>query len=168
MALNQTPQPQAGPLTAKTITGGRTIVSSDALGGAVVGIFDSITINEGLTLEDIHTLGKFGPQEIVATAYNAVTVNCSGFRVYGSGLKALGQFPTLQDLVNLGTLTLTVQDRQNPSGAPLQTIISCVPETNNVNYNARASSKVNITYRGTALTDESTVGDAELGATTYP
>jgi hypothetical protein len=152
-------------LAAKTMTGGRAVVLSD---GVPVGIFDSITINEGLTLEDIHTLGKFGPQEIVVTAYNAVSVNCSGFRVYGSGVKALGQFPTLADLISLGTITLAVQDRQNPTGAPLATIINCVPETNNVNYNARASSKVNLTYRGTALTDESTVGDAEGGAATYP
>jgi len=167
MALNQTPSPAAGPLTAKTITGGRTYVSSDALGGAVVGIFDSITINESLTTEDIHTLGKYGPQEIVVTAYSAVTVSCSGFRVYGKGVKALGQFPTLADLINMGSLTLTVHDRQNP-GTPLATIINCIPETNNVNYNARASSKVNITYKGTAVTDESTIGDAELGSTSYP
>jgi hypothetical protein len=104
----------------------------------------------------------------VATAYNAVTVNCSGFRLYGSGVKKLGQFPTLADLITLGTITLAVQDRQNPTGAPLATIVNCVPETNNVNFNARASSKVNITYRGTALTDESTQGDAELGASSYP
>ena len=159
MALNNSA------LTAKTITGGRTVVISD---GAPVGIFDSITINEGLTLEDIHTLGKYGPQEIVATAYNAVTVNTSGFRIYGSGVKKLGQFPTLADLITLGTITLAVQDRQNPTGAPLVTIVNCVPETNNVNFNARASSKVNLTYRGTALTDESTQGDAELGASSYP
>ena len=152
-------------LAAKTITGGRAVVLSD---GIPVGIFDSITINEGLTLEDIHTLGKFGPQEIVATAYNAVTVNCSGFRVYGSGVKALGQFPTLADLLSLGTITLAIQDRQNPTGKPLATIVNCVPETNNVNFNARASSKVNLTYRGTALTDETTFGDAETGAATFP
>jgi len=159
MALNN------AALTAKTITGGRTVVISD---GIPVGIYDSVTINEGLTLEDIHTLGKYGPQEIVATAYNAVSVNCSGFRVYGSGVKALGQFPTLADLITLGTITLAIQDRQNPTGAPLATVINCVPETNNVNFNARASSKVNLTFRGTALTDESTVGDAELGASSYP
>ena len=159
MALNNSA------LAAKTITGGRTVVVSD---GIPVGIFDSMTVNEGLTLEDIHTLGKYGPQEIVATAYNAVTVNCSGFRLYGSGVKKLGQFPTLADLITLGTITLAVQDRQNPTGAPLVTIVNCVPETNNVNFNARASSKVNITYRGTALTDESTQGDAELGASSYP
>lgn len=153
-------------LKTKTITGGRTLVH-DADGGAI-GIFDSITINEALTLEDIHTLGKFGPQEIVVTAYNAVTVNCSGFRVYKSGLKKLGQFPKLVDLINLGTITLSVQDRQNPTGIPLATIINCVPETNNVNYNARASSKVNITYRGTVLTDEDSDGDGESGASSYP
>ena len=159
MALNN------AALEAKTITGGRTVVLSD---GVPVGIFDSITINEGLTLEDIHTLGRFGPQEILMTAYNAVTITCTGFRVYGFGVKALGQFPTLGDLISLGTVTLAVQDRQNPTGAPLAVIINCVPETNNVNYNARASSKVNLTYRGTALTDESTQGDAETGASSYP
>src|SRR5271157_3869392 len=115
MALNNTA------LRAKTMTGGRAVVLSD---GIPVGIFDSCTINEGLTLEDIHTLGKFGPQEIVMTAYNAVTVNCSGFRVYGSGVKALGQFPTLADLLSLGTITLAIQDRQNPTGAPLATIVN--------------------------------------------
>lgn len=159
MALNN------AALTAKTITGGRTVVISD---GIPVGIYDSVTINEGLTLEDIHTLGKYGPQEIVATSYNAVSVNCSGFRIYGSGVKKLGQFPTLADLITLGSITLAIQDRQNPTGAPLATIVNCVPETNNVNFNARASSKVNLTFRGTALTDESTQGDAELGASTYP
>lgn len=160
MALNNTA------LKSKTVTGGRTLVQSD---GVTVGIFDSITINEALTLEDIHTLGKFGPQEIVATAYNAVTINCSGFRVYKSGLKKLGQFPKLADLIALGTITLSVQDRQNPTGDPLVTIVNCVPETNNVNYNARASSKVNITYRGTAMTDEDSAGDAEGGnSTSFP
>lgn len=159
MALNN------AALRAKTITGGRAVVLSD---GTPIGIFDSITINEAVTLEDIHTLGKFGPQEIAVTAYNAVTVQCSGFRVYGSGVKALGQFPTLQDLLSLGTITLAVQDRQNPTGAPLVTIVNCTPETNNQNFNARATSKVQITYRGTALTDESTQGDAESGAQSFP
>ncbi len=159
MALNN------AALAAKTVTGGRAVVLSD---GIPVGIFDSVTLNESLTLEDIHTLGKFSAQEIVMTSYESVKINVSGFRVYGSGVKKLGQFPTLADLLNLGTITLAVQDRQNPAGAPLATVVNCVPETNNVNYNARATSKVNLTYRGTILTDESTVGDGETGATTFP
>jgi hypothetical protein len=159
MALNN------AALAAKTVTGGRAVVLSD---GIPVGIFDSVTLNESLTLEDIHTLGKFSAQEIVMTSYESVKINVSGFRVYGSGVKKLGQFPTLADLLNLGTITLAVQDRQNPAGAPLATVVNCVLETNNVNYNARATSKVNLTYRGTILTDESTVGDGETGATTFP
>lgn len=160
-----TPTASNGSTSAKTITGGRTLLQ---VGGVTMGIFDSVTINEGLGLEDIHTLGKFGPQEIVMTSYNAVTVNCSGFRVYGSGVKALGLFPTLAELLLLGTVTLSVQDRQNPTGQPLATIINCVPETNNQNYNARATSKINITYRGTMMTDESTPGDNETAPASYP
>lgn len=152
-------------MAAKTIVGGRTLVTVD---GVTVGIFDSCTINEALTLEDIHILGKYGPDEIVVTAYNAVTVNCSGFRVYKNGVKVLPKFPKVQDLLNLGTVTLTVQDRQNPNGAPIATVIGAVPETNNENFNARTTSKVNMTYRGTLLTDESSQGDGETGAVSLP
>lgn len=152
-------------MAAKTIVGGRTFVTVD---GVTVGIFDSCTINEGLGIEDVHILGKYGPDEEVVTSYNAVTVSCTGFRVYGNGAKVLPQFPKVQDLLNLGVLTLTVQDRQNLTGAPLATVINCVPENNSTNFNARATSKVSISYRGTLLTDESSVSDGETGATSLP
>lgn len=152
-------------MAAKTIVGGRTIVTVE---GVTVGIFDSCTINEALTLEDVHILGKYGPDEIVVTAYNAVTVSCSGFRVYKNGAKVLPKFPRVQDLLNLGTVTLTVQDRQNLTGPPLATIVNCVPETNNENFNSRATSKVNISYRGTLLSDETTLNDGENGAASLP
>jgi hypothetical protein len=152
-------------MAAKTIVGGRTFVTVD---GTVVGVFDSCTINEGLTLEDIHILGKYGADEIVVTSYNAVTVSCTGFRIYGNGVKVLPKFPTVNDLLLLGTVTLSVQDRQNLKGNPIATVINAVPETNSENFNARATSKINISYRGTLLVDETTPNDGENGATSLP
>src|ERR1700676_1101114 len=116
------------PAASKVITGGRSVVSIDKGNGPqVIGIFDSCTVNESITSEDIHILGKFSPDEITLTAYNAVTVQCTGFRVYGFGVKMLGAFPTLNSLLGLGPVTITVADRSNPTGAPMATVVGCLP-----------------------------------------
>ena len=157
------------PAASKVITGGRSVVSLDnGSGPVVIGIFDSCTISESITSEDIHLLGRYSPDEITLTAYNAVTVQCSGFRVYGYGVKALGQFPTLNQLLGLGPVTLTVADRENPTGAPMATVIGCLPDTNSNAFQSRATSKINITYKGLALTDESAPNDSESGAVSLP
>jgi hypothetical protein len=111
---------------------------------------------------------RYPPDEITLTAYNAVTVQCTGFRVYGFGVKMLGAFPTLNSLLGLGPVTITVADRENPTGAPLATIIGCLPDTNSNSFQSRATSKINITYKGVALTDESAPNDAESGAVSLP
>lgn len=157
------------PAASKVITGGRTVVSLDnGSGPVVIGIFDSCTINESISSEDIHLLGRYSPDEITLVSYNAVNVTCTGFRVYGFGVKALGQFPTLNALLGLGPVTLTVADRENPTGAPLATVIGCLPDTNSNAFQSRATSKVNITYKGTWMTDESNPNDAESGAVSLP
>jgi len=158
------------PTASKVITGGRAVVSiTGPTGGPVViGIFDSISTTESITSEDIHILGRYSASEITLTSYAVVNVQCTGFRVYGFGVKALGQFPTLNQLLGLGTVTLTVSDRENPTGPALATIINCLPDTNSSNYQSRATSKINISYRGTMLTDESAPNDAESGATDLP
>src|ERR1019366_3376526 len=141
----------------KVITGGRTVVSiTGPTGGPVViGIFDSCSVSESISSEDIHILGRYSPSEITLTSYNAVNVQCTGFRVYGFGVKALGQFPTLNQLLGLGSITLTVGDRENPTGPALATIINCLPDTNSNSFQSRATSKVNISYKGTMMVDES-------------
>ena len=158
------------PAASKVITGGRSIVSIQGAGGSpvVIGIFDSCTISESISSEDIHILGAFAAQEVTLVSYNVVTIQCSGFRVYGYGVKALGQFPTLNALLGLGPVTITVADRENPTGAPLATIIGCLPDTNSSSYQSRATSKINITYKGLALTDESAPNDSESGAVSLP
>lgn len=154
----------------KVIVGGRSVVSiTDANGNTqVIGIFESCQVNESLSTEDIHLLGRYSPDEIVVTAYNAVTANCSGFKVYGHGAKILGKFPKLNDLLTLGPVTLTVADRQNPAGSAMVTIINCIPDTNGTNFQTKATSRVNLSYRGTMLTDESSQGDSESGAVSLP
>lgn len=155
--------------TSKVITGGRAVVSIDAGSGpVVVGIFDSCSVTESISSEDIHILGRYSPSEITLTAYNAVNVQCSGFRVYGFGVKALGKFPTLNALLGLGPVTLTVGDRENPTGAAMATIINCLPDTNSNNFQSRATTKINITYKGTMMTDESAPNDSEAGAVDLP
>jgi hypothetical protein len=171
----------------KVIVGGRAMCY---VNGQLIGIFDSATVTESLGTEDIHILGAYGPQEIAITSYNSVTVNCTGFRVAGAGAKTLkgGSFPLVGELLTFQPFTITIVDREatapatsttppvyNPGQAantnnnPLATIINCVPENNNENFNSRATSKVNISYKGTMLTDESNPVDGEgSGAATLP
>lgn len=157
------------PAASKVITGGRSVVSIDnGSGPVVIGIFDSCSISESISSEDIHLLGRYSSDSIVLVAYNSVNVQCSGFRVYGFGVKALGKFPTLNALLGLGPVTITVADRENPSGAPMATIIGCLPDTNSNNFQSRATSKINITYKGLSVTDESSPNDAEAGAVSLP
>jgi hypothetical protein len=154
----------------KTIVGGRSVVSiTDNAGNTqVIGIFESCQISESLSTEDVHILGRYSADEIVVTAYNTVQVNCSGFRVYGYGVKALGKFPKLNDLLGLGPVTITVADRENPTGAPMATIIGCIPDNNSNSFNAKSTSRINLSYKGTLVTDESSQGDGESGATSLP
>lgn len=158
------------PPASRVITGGRSVVSITGSSGSpvVIGIFDSCTVSESISSEDIHILGRFSPSEITLTSYNAVTVQCSGFRVYGYGVKALGQFPTLNQLLGLGPVTITVGDRENPTGAGMATIVNCLPDTNSNSFQSRATSKINISYKGTYMTDESAPHDSEAGATDLP
>lgn len=158
------------PAASKVITGGRSVVSIQGATGSpvVIGIFDSCSISESISSEDIHLLGRYSPDEITLVSYNAVTVQCTGFRVYGYGVKALGQFPTLNQLLGLGPVTITVADRENPTGPPMATIIGCLPDTNSNSFQSRATSKINITYKGLAMTDESAPNDSESGAVSLP
>jgi len=158
------------PAASQVLTGGRSVVSITGPSGGpvVIGIFDSCSISESISSEDIHILGRFSPAEITLVSYNVVNVQCTGFRVYGYGVKALGQFPTLNQLLGLGPVTITVADRENPSGAPMATVIGCLPDANSNNFQSRATSKINISYKGLALSDESAPNDAESGAVSLP
>lgn len=150
---------------AKTFTGARAKVYVD---NVLVGIFDSCTYSVNIGSEAIHTLGRYSPQEIAQTSYEAVTVNCSGFRIIGNGGHVLPKVPKLQDLLDLEGVTLSMVDRQAGSSAePIMTVVNCLPVNYSTGANAKATSRIQVTYIGTHASDESGAQD-EGGAVTLP
>jgi hypothetical protein len=149
-------------MPSKVMTGARAKVYVD---NQLVGIFESCTWNSNVGVEPIHLLGRYGPDEITPTSYEAITINCSGFRVVGAGVHTLPKFPKVQDLLQLEAVTIAVVDRQ--SGQGILTAIGCVGTTNSGGYNARAASRVQINYTGLRISDESGAQD-ESGAVSLP
>lgn len=151
---------------AKTFTGARAIVS---VNNEVVGVFDSCTWTVNHGAEPIHTLGRFNPQEIALTSYEAVTVNCSGFRVIGQGVHKLGKVPKLQDLLNFTTIDLQIVDRQDAS-IPILIVQDCTPVNHSNQVNSRATSRIQITYMGLVASDEDEQGASQedSGAVSLP
>lgn len=149
-------------MASKVLTGARAVVSVD---NQVVGIYESCTYGVNVGVEAIHILGRFGPDEITQTSYEAVTVQCSGFRVVGNGAHVLPKMPKLQDLLNLGAVNISIRDRQ--SGDLIMNATGCVPTSYNTGVNAKATSRLSVTYVGLKITDEDGDQD-ENGATTLP
>lgn len=149
-------------MASKTLNGSRAVISVD---NQVVGIYSSCSYGANLVNEPIHILGRFGPDEIAVTGYQAISVQCSGFRVVGNGAHVLPKFPKLQDLLNLGTVTISIKDRQ--TGELIMTVTGAVPVSYSTGVQSQATSQVSVTYVGTKLSDEE--GDQEeAGAVSLP
>jgi hypothetical protein len=150
---------------AKVFTGARAKMYVD---NVLVGIFDSCSYAVNIGAEAIHILGRYSPAEITQTSYEAVTANCSGFRIIGNGGHILPKMPKLQDLLNLETVTLAMVDRQGAQNDPPVMIVqNCIPINYSTGANAKATSRVQITYMGTHASDESGAQD-EGGAVNLP
>ncbi len=149
---------------AKVFTGSRAKVYCD---NVLVGIFDSCSYAVNIGAEAIHILGRYSPAEITQTSYEAVTVNCSGFRIIGNGGHVLPKVPKLQDLLNLETITLAMLDRQDQSNTPVMIVQNCIPINYSTGANGKATSRIQITYMGTHASDESGAQD-EGGAVNLP
>lgn len=160
--------------TSSVITGARATVQNAQ--GKIIGIFDSCSWGAALSLEDIHILGRYTSAEITVTSYNAVSVQCSGYRVYNASQsnfspdEAVGtgaNFPLVQNLLNLQDFTLSVYDRQNPT-TPIAVIQNCVPQSFNNSVNARTVSKLSMSYMGVLVYDETGPQGESAGAATLP
>ena len=147
----------------KTFNGSRAKVYVDDV---LVGLYDSIQHGGALGTEAIHLLGRYSPDEIAITSYEAIQVSCSGFRVIGQGVHVLPKVPKLQDLLQFETIKLSIVDRQ--TGEETAVIRNCVPANWGEGNQAKATTKFNITYVGTILTDESGDQDESAGATSLP
>jgi hypothetical protein len=152
-------------MSGKVFTGARAKVFVD---NVLVGLFDSCSYSVNIGSEAIHLLGRYSPDEITVTSYEAVTVNCSGFRLIGNGGHILPKVPTLQDLLNLEYITLSMTDRKAAaSSEPIMTVVGCVPVSYATGAQAKATSRIQVTYIGTRASDESGAQD-EANAVTLP
>lgn len=142
---------------AKVFSGARAKVYVDGgQGPMLVGIFDSCSYSVNIGAEPIFTLGQYGPHEIAQTSYEAVTVNCSGFRVIGNGGHLLPKVPKLDDLLQLEGITLTMLDRQaDANSEPILTVLNCIPVSYATGAQAKSTSRIQVTYVGTSASDES-------------
>lgn len=142
---------------AKTMVGARAKVYVD---NVLVGIFDSCDYSVNVGTEAIHLLGRYSAAEITPTSYEAVSLNCSGFRLIGNGGHILPKMPKLQDLLQLESVTIAVTDRQGKSDAPpILVAQNCVPTSYGTGYSAKATSRIRISYMGTVAYDESGIQD---------
>jgi len=150
---NGAPVPTGGTYT---VTGGRALLYLPNNTGTLqlAGVYDTVSRTRGLSVEAIHTLGQYSAREIAVTAYNEVTLNCSGFRVVGAGTTVLGNFPTLGALLGYSGSVVKVVDRQ--TGDTIMVVTGAMPTSDSENYSARATTKTNISYTGIAAFDEST------------
>lgn len=149
----------------KVFTGARAKVYVDDV---LVGIFDSCNYAVNHGAEPIHLLGRFSPSEIAVTSYEAVTVNCSGFRLINNGGHVLPKMPKLQDLLSLDGVTLSMVDRQGDADSPIMTVIGCIPVNYSTGANAKATSRIQITYLGLRAADEDGDQDESAGAVDLP
>jgi hypothetical protein len=133
----------------KVFTGAEAKVYVD---NQLVGVYENVNYNVNVTTEAIHTLGRYGAHEIAHTAYEAVSVNCGGFRILGQGAYVLPKFPKLQDLLGLGEVTLTIVDRN--SGGNIMTVVGCKGTSYSGGHNAKATSRFQVSYMGTKLSEE--------------
>lgn len=153
-------------MSGKVFTGARAKVYVD---NQLVGLYDSCSYSVNVGTEAIHLLGRYSPDEITVTSYEAVTVNCSGFRLIGNGGHVLPKFPKLQDLLNLEYVTLTMIDRKAaPDSEPSMTVIGCVPVSYATGAQGKATSRIQVTYIGTRHSDEDGAQDESSGATALP
>jgi len=147
----------------KVVTGARAKVYID---NVLVGIFESVSVSNSTGVEAIHLLGRYTPDEIAITSKEAVNITASGFRVVGNGKTVLPKVPKIQDLLGFNPFTMAIVDRQ--TGQTMETILGVVPTTDNTNYNAKATSRININYMGIRASDEAGAQDEGAGAVSLP
>lgn len=153
-------------MSGKVFTGARAKVYVD---NVLVGIFDSCSYSVNIGNEAIHLLGRYSADEITLTSYEAVSVNCSGFRLIGNGGHVLPKVPKLQDILNLEEITLAMTDRKADANAePVMTVIGCKPVNYSTGAQAKSTSRIQVTYVGTRASDEDGAQDESEGAVTLP
>ena len=150
-------------MTDKTTNGAMAAVMID---NVVVGIFDSCSWSKNFGAEPVFILGRHSPAEIAVTSQEAISVNCSGFRIIGNGVHILPKVPKLQDLVNLENITIGIRDRN--TGKLIYNVTGCKVVATSGGLQSKAVSRCQISYLGIADEDESGAQGEGAGAASLP
>jgi len=119
--------------------------------GRIIGFAGGVSGSESIDYEPIDVLDLLEVREYVPVAYRA-SLNAQIFRVIGSSLKALGIFPTLENILTSGDLTCTVEDRQ--TGNTAMQFEQCKAADHSFDISARGIVSENVTFVTVRLRNE--------------
>jgi len=119
--------------------------------GAVVGFAGGVSGTESIDYEPVDVLDLLEVREYVPVAYRC-TLNAQVFRVVGQSLKALGIFPTEENILTSGDLTCSVED--NITGETVAQFENCKTQEHSFDITARGLVSENITFVTIRLRDE--------------
>lgn len=119
--------------------------------GRIIGFAGGVSGSESVDYEPIDVLDLLEVREFVPVAYRA-TLNAQIFRVIGQSLKALGIFPTLENILTSGDLTCSVEDKQTGNTA-LQ-FQNCKAADHSFDIGARGIVSENVTFVTIKLRNE--------------
>jgi hypothetical protein len=119
--------------------------------GVVVGFAGGVSGSESIDYEPVDVLDLLEVREFVPVAYRC-TLNAQIFRVIGKSLKALGIFPTEENILTSGDLTCTIEDRLTGNTAAQFEACKCQEHTFDVT--ARGIVSENVTFVTIRLRDE--------------
>jgi len=123
----------------------------------LVGVATSISYSVQISTEAIHTLGRFEPQEIVQTAYEAVAVTLNGFKVIDKGPYHQENGKTIA--TPLGQLFKSVEFDIHVEDRETKKIVLRITRCKNTGLSsdlgAKATTTYTATFLGVAMQDES-------------
>ena len=150
---------------AQTFTGARAVIR---INNDIVAIAENYSYSISTPAEPIHLLGRMSSAEIVHLSYEAVPISLSGIRIINQGAHVQGKVTKLQDLLNSEDLTISISDRQNPSGSPVANFIGCKSTGYSTGVAAKGSSRISINYMARMMEDESGNQSESSGAVELP
>ena len=157
-------------MPAKTMSGarGKVFISDPNNGGTpvLVGIFNSMSWGLNFEVRPVEILGRYSPDELVYVAQDAVSIQCSGFRVVDNGAHVAGRMPNLRDLLTHEYIQIVALDRQ--TGKEIAKFHSVRPTSYQTTLSARNLEEISISYMGLLVDDESTTNVERADASTLP
>jgi len=154
--------------TNKVMHGARAKVSIVNGEGKVdfLGIFTTVSWGLVYDVQPVFLLGRMGPDELVYTAQEPVSMQCSGFRVINAGAHKRAGMPNVSDLLTAGNIQIQILDRQ--TGLTVATVRDVRAVSYSTTLNARNLEEISVSYIGKIVDDEDTQNAEPQDSSTLP